>query len=148
MLDAAAAAAPLNDLPPLTSRPPPKKTALLAAPASQASVAFENLKNGAAVASPVRVEMAVSGLEVKPASEGLVPNTGHFHVIVDRAAADSLDEGDAIPFDATHLHYGRGQVSADIELPKGTHTLTLQFANALHESYGPQQRAEVTVRVQ
>lgn len=47
---------------------------------------------------------------LRPAGEGVVPGTGHFHVIVDRAAAEKLDEGDVIPFDATHLHYGKGQV--------------------------------------
>jgi hypothetical protein len=39
-----------------------------------------------------------------------VPGTGHFHVIVDRASSEKLEEGDVIPFDATHLHYGKGQV--------------------------------------
>ncbi len=80
--------------------------------------------------------------------EGVVAGTGHFHVVVDRAASDALPAGVAIPFDATHLHYGKGQLAADIELPAGKHTLSLQFANALHESYGPAERKDITINVQ
>lgn len=35
------------------------------------------------------------------------PGTGHFHIVVDRAPGDALAEGDVIPFDKTHLHYGK-----------------------------------------
>jgi hypothetical protein len=31
---------------------------------------------------------------------------------------------------------------------QGKHTLTLQFANALHESYGPKYNSSITVNVQ
>lgn len=50
---------------------------------------------------------------------GVIPNTGHFHVMVD---APAPAEGEAIPFDAAHLHYGKGQTSADIELAPVSHT--------------------------
>ncbi|KAI8474806.1 MAG: hypothetical protein J3K34DRAFT_406669 [Monoraphidium minutum] len=122
--------------------------ALLAAPApAPAQVKFLNVDSGASVSSPVHLELGVRGLDVFPASEGLIPGTGHFHVVVDRAADDKLGEGDVIPFDATHLHYGKGQVSVDVPLTPGKHTLTLQFANALHESFGPDERQEITVTV-
>jgi len=42
----------------------------------------------------------------------------------------------------------QGQQSADIELTSGKHTLSLQFANALHESFGPSERKEITITVQ
>ncbi len=48
-----------------------------------------------------------------PAADGVIPGTGHFHVLVDLPAAE---EGEALPFDATHLHYGKGQAAADVEL--------------------------------
>ncbi|KIZ01148.1 hypothetical protein MNEG_6815 [Monoraphidium neglectum] len=122
---------------------------LLAAPApSLASVTFLNVDNGATVSSPVHLELAVKGYDVWPASEGVVPGTGHFHVIVDRASSEKLEEGDVIPFDATHLHYGKGQVSVDVPLTPGKHTLTLQFANALHESYGEAEREDISITVQ
>jgi hypothetical protein len=41
--------------------------------------------------------------------------------------------GAEIPFDETHLHFGKGQTEASIPLTPGKHTLTLQFANALHK---------------
>ena len=53
----------------------------------------------------------------------------------------------AIPFDEKHLHYGKGQTSVDVEVPKGKHTLTIQFANANHESYGPEWAKDVVVEI-
>lgn len=78
--------------------------------------------------------MGVKGLDVKPAAEGLTEGTGHHHLLVD--GANFVKAGEEIPFDATHLHFGKGQTSASVALPPGRHTLTLQFANALHKSYG------------
>lgn len=56
------------------------------------------------------------GLKVKPASEGLQEGTGHFHIIIDDDTL--LEEGTPIPFDDTHLHYGKGQTTAYVALPK------------------------------
>ena len=44
--------------------------------------------------------------------------------------------GAEIPFDDTHLHFGKGQTEASIVLTPGKHKLTLQFANALHKRCG------------
>lgn len=46
--------------------------------------------------------------------EGLIPGTGHFHIIVDRDPSEALAEGDLISFNATHLHFGKGQVCAHV----------------------------------
>lgn len=51
---------------------------------------------------------------VHTAADGLLPGTGHFHVFVD--VAEQPEEGEAIPFDDAHKHYGKGQTAADIEL--------------------------------
>lgn len=56
--------------------------------------------------------MAVGVVHVS-AAEGLAENTGHFHVLVDAPAPAA---GEAIPFDETHLHYGKGQTAADVPL--------------------------------
>jgi hypothetical protein len=48
------------------------------------------------------------------AADGLIPGTGHFHVFVD--VAQQPQEGEAIPFDDSHKHYGKGQTEADVEL--------------------------------
>ena len=71
--------------------------------------------------------------------------TGHFHLLID--AEDFIEETTAIPFDDAHRHYGKGQTSIDLELPSGSHKLTLQFANALHLSYGPEYAQTVLVSV-
>jgi hypothetical protein len=48
-----------------------------------------------------------------PSADGAIPGTGHFHVLVDLPA---MAEGEPIPFDDAHKHYGKGQTAADIEL--------------------------------
>jgi len=85
----------------------------------------------------------------RPLADPPKTSPGHSpHSRPPRPAAPPADpEGEAIPFDAQHLHFGKAQTSADVELGKGKHTLTLQFANALHESYGPGLAKQVTVTV-
>ena len=102
-------------------------------------------KDGATVERSFTVRMGVKGYELAPASEGLQEGTGHHHIVVD---GGPVERGVAIPFDATHLHYGKAQKEAVIELEPGTHTLTLQFANAKHESFGKKFAKTITVNVQ
>lgn len=49
----------------------------------------------------------------RPAADGLIPGTGHFHIDVD---TPPIDEGEVIPFDDAHKHYGKGQTAVDLEL--------------------------------
>lgn len=72
--------------------------------------------------------------------------SGHFHVIIDGEAV--VPTGVAIPFDAAHNHFGKGQSSADLELAPGKHSLTLQFANIKHESYGKEFSKNISITVQ
>eukprot|EP00873_Tetraselmis_striata_P019654 jgi/Tetstr1/439918/TSEL_028325.t1 len=85
--------------------------------------------DGAQVGSPFTVQMEVAGLELKPASEGLISGSGHHHIIVDGPAPTA---GSEIPFDATHLHFGKAQT---------------EFADAKHTSYGPQFAKTITINV-
>jgi hypothetical protein len=62
--------------------------------------------------------------------------TGHFHLLIDEDTM--FAPGETIPFDSTHLHYGKGQTSVTVPLAPGQHKLALQFANAVHQSYGPE----------
>ncbi|HTR29200.1 MAG TPA: DUF4399 domain-containing protein [Puia sp.] len=117
--------------------------ALPAVPAG-AKVYFKNLKNGQSVTSPVKVEMGVDGMKVDTAGP-VVANSGHFHILVD--AGDSIASGQMIPKDSTHLHYGKGQTSAELKLTPGKHTLSLEFADGLHRSYGSQMASTVSVTV-
>jgi hypothetical protein len=109
-----------------------------------AKVHFKNLKNGASVTSPVKVEMAVDNMKVDTAGP-VVAASGHYHIFID--AEDSLSSGTMIPKDSTHRHYGKGQTEAEIELTPGIHKLTLQFADGLHRSYGSQLATTVSVNV-
>jgi hypothetical protein len=49
--------------------------------------------------------------------------------------------------DSVHLHFGNAQTSAEIKLPPGKHSLTLQFADAMHRSYGSRLTSKITVDV-
>ncbi len=109
------------------------------------SVAFFDPLDGATVSSPVEVVMAATGLVVEPSGE-LNDGAGHFHILVN---ADFVPAGEVIPTDEQHLHYGKGQTTASVELPPGEHTLRLQFADGAHTALeGEAYRDTVTVIVE
>ena len=91
-------------------------------------VYFVEPQAGATVASPVHVVMAAENFTVEPAGE-VKPGAGHLHIVVDGECAAP---GDAVPKDDTHLHFGKGQLEADLELAPGEHTLCLQAADGAH----------------
>lgn len=109
-----------------------------------AKVFFSNLKDGQEVTSPFKVEMGVEALSVDTANGILKAASGHHHILID---IDSIATGQVIPKDSVHLHYGNAQTSAELKLPPGKHTLTLQFADASHRSYGNRLNSEITVDV-
>lgn len=117
--------------------------ALAAGTAAAQSVDFTEPKNGAVVSSPFKVKFAVTGMEVKPAGS-MDSNTGHHHLLIN---GDSMKVGESIPFDETHLHFGKGQTETEVTLPPGTYKLTMQFANGAHQSYGPGLSKTITVTV-
>jgi uncharacterized protein (DUF2345 family) len=84
--------------------------------------------NGATVSSPVHVTLGAENFVVEPAGEVKV-GAGHLHIMVDAAC---IAPGQIIPKDAQHLHYGTGQMEADLELTPGAHTLCLQAADGAH----------------
>jgi hypothetical protein len=97
------------------------------------SVKIVEPADGATVSSPFKVKFGVAGMDVKPAGD-MSANTGHHHLLIN---AEPIKAGEPVPFDATHLHFGKGQTEAEVKLPPGSYTLTLQFANGAHQSYGP-----------
>jgi translation elongation factor P/translation initiation factor 5A len=111
---------------------------------SNARIYFANLKDGQVVSSPLKVEMAVEAMHVDTANGILKPASGHHHILVD---IDSIKTGEVIKKDSVHIHFGNAQTSAEIKLPPGKHSLTLQFADALHRSYGSRLTSKVTVEV-
>ncbi|WP_317203583.1 DUF4399 domain-containing protein [Janthinobacterium sp.] len=115
----------------------------MAAGAFAQTVAFVEPQDGATVSSPFKVKFAVSGMEVNPAG-AIVPNSGHHHLLINAAP---IKAGEAVPFDETHLHFGKGQTETEVKLAPGVYTLTLQFANGAHQSYGPELSKTIKVTV-
>ena len=111
---------------------------------ANARVYFANLKDGQTVTSPLKVEMAVDAMHVDTANGMLKPASGHHHILVDM---DSIKTGEVIKKDSVHIHFGNAQTSAEITLSPGKHSLTLQFADALHRSYGSKLTSKITVDV-
>ena len=106
-------------------------------------VFFIEPKDGATVPQEFTVKFGLSGMKIAPAGK-IVPGTGHHHLIID-GAASKKDE--VVGMDATHLHFGKGQTETKLKLAPGKHTLTLQFADGAHRSYGEAMSATITVNV-
>ena len=88
--------------------------------------------------------MSATGLVVEP-SGAINEGAGHFHILVD---TDFVAAGQIIPTDEQHLHYGKGQLTASLELTPGEHTLRLQFADGAHTALeGDAYRDQITVVV-
>ena len=68
-------------------------------------------------------------MEIVPA--GLdKPESGHHHLLVNVDELPNMKM--PIPADKNHLHFGKGQTEATIDLPKGKHALQLLLGNYLH----------------
>ena len=113
---------------------------------ANAKVFFANLKDGQTVKSPLKIEMGVENMHVDTANGILKPASGHHHILVDM---DSVETKKVIPpTDSIRVfHFGKAQTSAEIKLTPGKHTLTLQFADALHRSYGTKLNTKISVEV-
>ncbi len=116
-------------------------TFVFSAPALAASVGFIEPVNGATVPTTFKVKFFVEGMEVKPAGE-ISDTSGHHHLIINGVG---IPAGVGVPFDETHIHFGKGQTEATVTVKPGTYTLTLQFANGAHLSYGEPLSKTITV---
>ena len=132
--DAHAATTAAVEMPPLPTIP------------ANARVFFVNLKDGQTVTSPLKFEMGVENLKVDTANGKLLPESGHHHLLVD---IDSIETGKVVPptDSVRHLHFGKAQTTGEIKLTPGKHTLVLQFADAMHRSYGSKLTSRITVDV-
>lgn len=99
-----------------------------AAPAPRPSIRLRAPANGARVAGKVTVIFGLSNYGVAPAGIDF-PNAGHFHLLID---ADVPAPVTVIPTDAQHLHYGKGQIEAVVDLPKGRHVLRAVLGDHQH----------------
>ena len=107
------------------------------------AVYFVEPSDGATVPQDFRVVMDVRGKTIAPAGD-MSANTGHHHLLID---ADPVREGDVIPVDASHMHFGKGQTETMVKLAPGSHTLQLQLADGAHRSFGPAMSSTIHVVV-
>lgn len=112
--------------------------------ADKKTVFFKSPEDGATVPPIFKIEFGVEGKEVVAADDSDDEGKGHHHIIVD---GKPVSKGTVVPKDASHIHYGDGRTETEIELEPGEHTLTMQFANGKHESFGPDWATTITVTV-
>ncbi len=121
-------------------------TAQAAKPQDAPRVYFVSPKDGAKVAKTLKVKFGVRGMALKPAGESMDDKTkGHHHLIVD---GTFVAKDQVVPTDEKHIHFGKAQTETEITLAPGTHTLTLQFADGAHRSYGEALSATIKVLVE
>lgn len=110
-------------------------------------VFFVEPADGAKVKSPFKVEFGLIGMGLTPASEAAtIPDKtqGHHHIIIH---SGPLGPGELVPADATNIHYGLAETETELELEPGKYSLTLQFADGLHMSYGASMAATIQIEV-
>ncbi|PAJ83177.1 DUF4399 domain-containing protein [Burkholderia ubonensis] len=111
---------------------------------AEARVYFVEPADRATVSNPVHAKFGLEGdMQLRPAGD-MTPNTGHHHLLID---GRPIPKGEVIPAGERSLHFGKAQTETDIKLPPGQHTLTLQFGDGAHRSYGPELSQTITVNV-
>lgn len=110
-------------------------------------VFFTNIKEGDKLKSPLIVKFGVKGMNVESAEKGVNKDNGHHHLLVDTVT--SIAAGALIPMiENKILHFGKGQTETTLELKPGKHTLTLQFGNGIHASFGSRMAKTVHITIQ
>ncbi len=119
--------------------------AILAAacsPDSGESVRFATPLDGDSVTSPVTVEMIAENFVVEPAANGVTAGHGHLHIMIDTPCVEPRL---TVPPDDQHLHFGKGQTSAVLDLDPGRHFLCLQAADGSHTALRAVDEITITV---
>ncbi|MEK6773080.1 MAG: DUF4399 domain-containing protein [Bdellovibrionota bacterium] len=111
----------------------------------QAKVFFSNLKEGQTISTEQKVQFGIEGMSVGKAGEKMEDKkVGHHHLLINKGP---VAEGKIIPADADHLHFGQAQTETVLKLKPGNYSLTLQFADGAHQSYGEKLSSTVKVTV-
>lgn len=100
---------------------------------SSANVFIVSPADGETLTSPVTVVFGVENFRVAPAGT-FEAGTGHHHLLID---TDLPPLNQPIPADANHLHFGKAQTEATIELGPGPHTLQLVLGDGYHVPHDP-----------
>jgi hypothetical protein len=104
-------------------------------------------EDGQTLTSPFAVKFGLIGMNVRPALEDIKDKkSGHHHILIDHPHG-FIEEGIPVPADANHIHYGKGEISTTLNLSPGVHTLSMQFADGAHLSYGKRMATTITVTV-
>ncbi len=106
-------------------------------------VDFIQPRDGDTVTSTFTAKFSVEGKKLAKSGDDS-PGSGHHHLLVN--AAD-VPERYTIPRDDQHKHYDRGQSESVVFLPPGKYTLTLQFGDGAHRSYGEKYRKKIEITV-
>jgi hypothetical protein len=106
-------------------------------------VHFVKPHEGEIVPVNFQVEFSVDGMTVAKAGD-LKEGTGHHHLIID---GKPVAKGQVVPKDETHKHFGDASTSTSLTLSPGKHTLTLQFADGTHKSFGEEYSSTISVEV-
>ena len=110
-----------------------------------AGVFFISPKDGQTVKNPIQLSFGLEGMKLVEAGINS-PYSGHHHLLIN---VDQLpDMNSPIPADNKHIHFGKGQDSAVINLKPGEYTLQLLFADYLHIPHDkPLISKKITVKV-
>lgn len=113
--------------------------------ATTPSVSFIEPKDGTTVEETFKVKMDLQGMKLCPANiQTDDKQCGHHHVLID---ASFIPEQQVIVTNEKYIHFGKLQTEAEIKLPPGKHTLTLQFADFAHRSYGKNMSSTINIEV-
>lgn len=107
-----------------------------AVPPPGAKVEFLDIKNNQRIARGAIIHFGLTKMGIAPAGVDK-PSTGHHHLLIDEGARKLPPEGEPIPSDAQHLHFGNGQTDYQVDLDPGPHELRLLLGDSKHISYDP-----------
>lgn len=113
-------------------------------PAGGATVTFTSPADGDRIAGSVDLQMVAEGVIIEEAGE-VREGAGHLHVTT---TGECVPEGQAIPKDADHVHFGKGQLEDRLYLMAGTHELCLQVGDGAHVAQPITETLTVTVGVE
>ena len=108
------------------------------------NVFFKWPKDGSTVASPIFVDMGLSGMLIQPAGK-VNKGFGHHHILINQT---SWPLGSVIPMSDSTLHFGFGQTDTFLELDPGNYIISLQFADGVHASYGENMSSSIKIKVE
>ena len=103
---------------------------------ADAKVYIVSPQDGDTVEGPVTVVFGLKGMGVAPAGIYMGPEspTGHHHIVLN---AELPNLKLPFPMDEKHLHFGKGQTEATLELGPGENTIQLVLGDHIHIPHDP-----------